>query len=842
MRTVRENIFSEESFTEENEDFTRKKLKNLLGEQTKKNETLCEKNFRLTAQLRSLLQLLQKKDFCIVEGALDLKRLKRSEKLGKVMGGIWKKTLKNAVVRIERESFCKRIYGKIGFFVWSIWNQKCKKVKNWAFWIWKKKIEKMRGFCRIFEWVRKKVLKKGFGNIKVVINSKIFYGRKVGKGMVLVLGICERRYRASQCFKDWKVVVKPKNWSLVWEIKRIFRSRLRSYFRDVWNWGFVRKNEGIEKEYKGSTEKCFRFMKKFVNLTALCGIKKKTDLIMAKNVLHRLKPSVYPEKNPLFLVFSLKKILKQRFSLLFRKRPNLIILSILKSHQATILSTSFHKILHFSYKFFTIPSQTPSNITAPSFSSLSANLKASQIALTEIKTDVSHLKSTLSQLKHQKNPLSSILTQKTLQINDLQGKLSKIIADFQELQSESAEKSSFYSQNNEKLEKEVEKNNKNITELENSIEYYCEAIINNENEGRSASLQLAQLQSSYKKVQEMYTTALNDKNRLNASETETKKQKIYLAGKIDNLAEEKENLLGKLRKSMEEIQEVSEGIRAKTLENKEILEKIVEMKEKGLGLIEKKKEMRKSLEEECDVKSSLLFHKQNELKKVKDALFNSRSQLDMMVKELKRTQQLKNSEESKGEEFLKEIGIENEKIAFAKAFAKKLEAEKERLIRENEKIREKVVEITEENLILNSQISGAEAENKRIFNERPGDDTEALRKYASSLEEKVKVLTISLSSSAGISNFSEKQGLEERIKKLQEQLDGCNEFAIRSRKEVSEAISEIENYANILVIMEEKMVETEQILQNSLKIKESAYKEVSEIRQQYYSLISKPHN
>ena len=473
--------------------------------------------------------------------------------------------------------------------------------------------------------------------------------------------------------------------------------------------------------------------------------------------------------------------------------------------------------------------------------------KSFSVQLTELKQDKNYQKKVLKSLLTEKSSLTAQLQSKDYQCIEIQNKLNIHLENIKLYQKEADDKVFFDSQTYEKLLAEVENNDKKIEELESSVNFYCNSINANENEGRASAVKFAQLQSSYKKAQELYSQAISEKNRLTSLETENKKQKIFFSGKIDKLAEEKEILLNKTLQIDEEISSIAEEI-SKNQNLESLKTVLINSKNKEKSLREKIQSLSESLEEENDLKNSLLFHKQNEVYKLKENLNSNKAQIESLIKEFH--QRVKKEEKDKKEkvsneffvlkakieEMDKELKNENNKVFTFQSQISQLLLEKQKFENEFKKHSETLGFLEDEHKKLVFELENKEKEKNSA---KSPENLEKLEEYSKNLESKIKEMTFSLSETNELKeHYQEKEALESKVKGLQSQLNECNEFALKSRNQVSEAISEIENYAKILSVMEEKMNETEETLEKAIYDKNQSIAELSTIRQQYYNLVS----
>ena len=479
--------------------------------------------------------------------------------------------------------------------------------------------------------------------------------------------------------------------------------------------------------------------------------------------------------------------------------------------------------------------------------SLSNSLKNTKIL--ELEQENLEIRKKINSFEANKKTKLSELNEKKRQCKDLENKLEKHLQGIKKFQLEAEEKVQFEGENCEQLMKEVEKNNQVIEKIEKSIDFYCADIGKIENEGRMAALQLSQLEASLKKGQEMLNSAVSEKARVTAAESEAKKQKIVLAGKIDLVAEEKEKYLNRIQEVLNEKRSVLNEIQEKKQRFAQVEELASEQEAKLSILNEKKRRISENLDEEFDVKGNLLFHKEKELHKLKETLNQSKLYTETLLKEL--NSKIKSEEKEKmskintelssiyhrNEETLREITLENQKIMSLSSNMQSVSFEKEKMQEELRIIQENLNKSLQYNQNLKEKLLFLTNSVKHPHSEEINPN---LREYSLSLEAKVKELTEELAKSQGLNKLnSVKSAHEAKIRDLEMKLKDCQEFAMRSRVDVAEAISEIEHYAHILNVMEEKMNETEEKVLICLREKESASENLMKTREDYFGFIAK---
>ena len=839
----------------EEEDFTSVKLKKLLQEQTKKNEFLNEKNIRLGVQQRSLLVLLQKKDLVIKElGMLAMgkgvnkeqggkriifwifERVKGLEKVG--FESIKKVGKLNEEIRLRGKEFVR--------YLETIWFSYAR-----VLFLELKKVRVRERHAEILcDNVRKIWARFGFNRIEEFVRCKNKQNLLKLKSITALLRIKDEIKTYSKLrnyfFSSWKNI--KKNYIQLLKVLIRLKSNRKQYaFKKIQKWFLIKSTNQLQNELSNSEKKCKSFSKAFLSINTLYLIlKNKISLKKHSSFFKwRQKPT---QKNLASLIIILKTLLKSRFHLLlnsFRKPRFLIFHTLSLSKKLSAFSTLFNYSSNLSIEMYSFEADTISSQNK----SLSSSNQTKKTKNIELEQENFEIKKKINLLETNKKSRLSELNEKNAQCKDLEKKLEKYLQDVKKFELEAEEKFQNEGEHCEQLMREVEKNNQVIEKIEKSIDFYCADIGKIENEGRMAALQLSQLEASLKKAQELFNSAVNEKTRVMSAESETKKQKVLLAGKIDLVAEEKEKYLNRLQEILNEKKNVLNEIQEKKQKLLEIEEIASEHEAKLSILNEKKRRISDNLDEEFDVKGNLLFHKEKELQKLKETLNQSKLFTESLLKDL--NSKIKSEEKEriskinselssisqKNEEILREVTIENQKVMSLSSNMQSISYEKEKMNEEFKIIQENLNKSSQYNQNLKEKLFILTNSIKHPQSEEINPN---LREYSLSLEAKVKELTEELARSQGLNKMnSVKAAHEAKIRDLEMKLKDCQEFAMRSRVDVAEAISEIEHYAHILNVMEEKMNETEEKVLICLREKESAGEDLMKIREDYFGFIAK---
>ncbi|OMJ90273.1 hypothetical protein SteCoe_7385 [Stentor coeruleus] len=836
MKTVKENTLESASPNENIEspggkdEITRDKLKKLLREQTKKNDGLTDKNFRLNTQLRSLIMLLQKKDMqlkdifeekaknkarkllgtkIIVSSLSSVLFTKKSWAMYKLTQNIYPSALKESAAK-HILFFYQQSEIKILYFAWD----NLKSNRN------KQKI--LERFIYLLE---AKFLSCGYRKLVEIFHSCI---QKECKSKVNFLQLIEVMDKAlstqesfSESFNKW-AQKKHKHTVLIEILNKGHLKRIRWAFATI-------QISSMEKKLKKSQDKNKKLIELFKDST---------------------KTTIFGEdwglRKPQLMKSALEVLIKSHFSIFSHDSSKKYLIQLIISIFKHLKQSSFNAINEYSLNLKLKSAEEDLKNAHSSELSSKAAIKGKQIQITELKTDHKTLKNSLEKVNQNIRVLKGSLRVKEEETSELEEKINKCNENLKKFQAESDSLSAQNNQRYEKLLKEIEANNNKIEEIEASIDFYCSDLQRLETEGRMGALQLSQLEVAQKKAQDLHNLLMNEKSRLQSAEIEHKKQKISFSSKIDTLACEKETLLERIRKGQDEKAFISSEIEVKEKVLYSLQDKFNDYSARQQVLDEKKQRLQQNLEEEYDMKESLLAHKQKELQKLKEALSLHKTQMDTMLKDLnlkiKREENDRNAKANqelvqisqKYEEITREIHAANLKINPLQAQIQSLTTEKLKLSDELKSTQEFLSKVNEENSFLKTEFMSLETPQNFSLDESSNDSLSNLREYSSSLEKKIKEITMSFGEVPEVSKYShEKLLLETKIKNLQAELNECNEFVMRSRQDVADAIAEIENYASILGVMEEKMNESEEQLIIRLREKEEAAEELKNAKQQY---------
>ena len=837
------------------DDFMTYKLKRLLQEQTIKNESLNEKNSRLNAQLKSLLVLLQKKDDEISasfyrNSARYLFRAQGAYLLAAWICGIRKRMIAGCFACLRNEGF-KRFDGCAKLFQESLMrvvdsrkSQVVDLVKDYRL-----RDLKLKKFALS---LRKLAMKFGFS---LIMNEMRLGKRIYRKYAALALAIQEITGKGfANCsllklfFSSWKCTA-AQGLSFPLPINSISRSIKKAVFHKIQLYSIRLTQHLALKELSTSETKCKVFSHKFKKLNSLILTVKSFNTKQKLRAFSSIKAKSHPSHPRHYLTFSniMIKLIKPYFkSFTSHLNPRPIFSFLLKKQQKlthqifqslSIYSFSLTEEI-LSFEFSTISNQG---------SSLSSSIPSLQSKLEELKKNNNSAQSLIGKQEDSHKEKTSIAGQSQQKLAELKDFLSRQRQELESFESENNLKISGFQENISKLRKTVEQNNAKIKKTEESFDSYCENIQMLENEGRTASVKLAQLVAANKKVQEVFTNVLSERNRLWAQESEVKKQKILFAGKIDTLAEEKEKMIERLAQVQHDKKGVFEELQVKNDEIQELNEVLTEISAKIEIMTDKKARILSRVDEDFDLKGNLLAHRQKELIKLKDHLSFNITQIESKQKELNLKSRPNDRDSAlklefsqlslKNDEIMKEIHSESSKVS---AFISDFTA----LSIKNDKLQEELKAAQDSLSITQENYSNL----KSRLNELSGPSATSsvdesfcgLKDYASALEAKIQELTEKIGNSPAVSRLqAAKSAHETRVSKLEARLKECQEFALKSRAEVAEAVAEIEHYAHILNVMEDKMNESEEMVLICLRDKEIAAEELMQVKDDYFGIIAK---
>lgn len=812
------------------DEVTRDKLKKLLREQTKKNDGLTDKNFRLNTQLRSLIMLLQKKDLQLK----DIFEEKAKNKSRKSLGTkIIVSSLSSVLFTMKSWAFCKitqnielpTLKESAAKHVLFFYQQSEFKMLHFAWDALKTYQNKCKILGIFIHLLEVRFLACGYRKLVEIFHSCVKEECKTKINFLqfieVIDGAMSTQQTFSECFNKW--AQKRSKPAVLCEIVN------KAHLKKV-RWAFATiQISSIKRLLENSQTRNEKIVKLFKDST---------------------KTTIFGEdwglRKPQLMKSALEALIKSHFSIFFSNSPKRYLIKLIAAIYKHLKQSSFNALIEFSLNLKLKSAEVDLKNAYSADSSSKAAIKGRQIQITELKTDYKSLKNSLEKAQQSIKVLKGSLRVKEEESSELEEKINKCSENLKKCQAESESLSSQSTQRYEKLFKEVEANNKKIEEMEASIDFYCSDLQRLETEGRMGALQLSQLETAQKKAQDLHNLLINEKSRLQSAEIEHKKQKISFSSKIDTLACEKEALLERFHKGQDEKAYINSEIEAKQKLLYSLQNTFNDYSARQQALDEKKQRLHQNLEEEYDMKESLLAHKQKELQKLKETLALHKTQIDAMLKELnskiKREENDRNAKANqellqisqKYEEITKEIHAENIKISPLQAQVQNLTTEKLKLSDELKSVQEILSKVNEENNFLKTEFMSLETPQNFSSDESPDDNFLNLKEYSSSLEKKIKEITMGIGEVPEVSKYShEKSLLESRIKNLQAELNECNEFVMRSRQDVADAIAEIENYASILGVMEEKMNESEEQLIIRLREKEEAVEELKNAKQQY---------
>jgi chromosome segregation ATPase len=295
------------------------------------------------------------------------------------------------------------------------------------------------------------------------------------------------------------------------------------------------------------------------------------------------------------------------------------------SNYSNIMSEEFLK-----FELQTLKTQSESSLSS---------LASLQLKLLDLNKQVMSFQLTFDQQEIIKKQKLIESNEQKRSLTEIGLELSKVESKIKETETENESKSRSYQESLEKIKKNMEQNNQKISKIEQNIDFYCVNIEKLEQEGTTAAFKLTQLESSYKKTQEILSNALNERNRFLAQDSELKKQKIILTGKIDSLAEEKEKMIEKLSQIKHEKTLAEQELKERAQESQELKEKLTEISTKLEILEDKKFRLSQQVDESFDLKENLLAHRQKELIKLKDHLSFNVTQSSLYKRKLTKFEQ-----------------------------------------------------------------------------------------------------------------------------------------------------------------------------------------------------------
>lgn len=488
-------------------------------------------------------------------------------------------------------------------------------------------------------------------------------------------------------------------------------------------------------------------------------------------------------------------------------------------------------------------------------SSLVSEIKILRTENFELKSEIEGFTEKLQNYIKDNQSLSHLLKEKETECQSLARNVQNHLSELEIYENKTLTERSLLNKENTDLQSQ----NSHLSEenyfLKSEFENIHKKLQEYEDERQGNMLQNAQLKGQIKKIQDMYNSLQAEKTKLQSSEIEQRKQIISLTTTIDSFGEDKQNFYQKLSKANESITQLQDQL-------SQYVQRNDHMSSNLQFYINQEKELHKELEElqdEITEKSNLLYQKENEVLKLAEIIETNKAQMLKYKKETENLQQ--NHETSKVKHLTKENQLLNQRIEeIQKINDKKINKEINELRCEAGEFKELAQQAANDNSLLQKELEIVTKDLTRIQQERDQllqaikekqtfhhqkseSQVQSLRDYCNNLEQKVQNLQNSLSKSKKHENeymtIKEMNAdLQDKNDKLQAELEEVNEVAITSRKEIALVTAEIENYANIFTIMEEKIAETEDLLKQAEQERDHAISEIKAVRQRYINIIA----
>ncbi|CAG9316701.1 unnamed protein product [Blepharisma stoltei] len=793
----------------EKERKARKKIRYLLDEQAIINEQLADENEILNVQQKSLLKLLITKDKQLESLAASLSSTLNTSENFKEMDNCETQTIIfdgiERIITRKLKSAWKR-------FELGTWAKIKERMEDQL------KIEKMNFGAMYLKHILVKNHQKNIENVWREFQKPIKTSSYLPR---IIIRIFEEQMKAS-IFKLKKNVIN----------RKITQEKARNFGAKIY---YLLQSHSYSKR---SLEHCF---KKWSS---------KQDCSQNVKILGKV------------ILNLLRNQLRLPFGLIYKSSIINIIDNLKQENQAKYINEAETEIDTFVKENSELKEELKIKLDERDF--LQSELDSAKQKIKEDENEIQESMIQNAQLKNQIKKLQDVLAQlqadkSKFQTNDIEQR-KQIISMTSALESLEEDKEKLFgslSQANEEimdLRKELKTQQNEKDFFKNELDTAKQKIKEYEDERQVSVLQNAQLKGQIKKIQDMFAQLQTEKSKFQANDIEQRKQIISLSSAIENLEEDKEQLFQKLSQANEEITDLRVQIN-ECAQSNELLSSNLQF------YMKQEKEIQKHLkesEDEIESKSNLLYQKENDLQKLNETNQSLRNQLNQVKKEIENLQQ--NPDKNKIKQLIKENSqlnakIEelqkssekrnNKEIAELKGELKKYQEISQQANHDNSLLHHELELVTNE---LNSiqeernQLLQVIKEKQTIHHQKSESQVQAMRDYCNNLEQKVQSLQTAVNKSKKYENEVEElkernESLEEKVAKLQAELEEVNEVAITSRKQIVLVTAEIENYASIFGIMEEKITETEERLKKAEHERDMAKLETQTIRQRYINKI-----
>jgi len=883
----------------EKERKARKRMRRLINEQTEINEALADENDLLTRQQESLLQLLSNKDRQLQSLAASLNSSSISSLKQKISGSSkGSQTYRLDCLKNLFLSRVKRSWKKLGTYT-KVAGLKDAELKSAVelsrcavlsiVSILKGRVQAQAAgmFYRLF---KKKHSKATFSSLHRIIGKAKAralhsYRHKVSSLQLkntakhAQLRVCLQSYQRS------KLEI-MKGGLIKWHSFKLLEKKISSFIQYLQRptrscmlkWaGTVRKMKlnSIQLERGEALKKVTDFSEKFLKLSSLKWNLKSASTKQAASALKawgkeakRIKDQ---NQGARILYRVLKVAMKPSLAALMHKPHNMLVCYVLKRILKRRLQLeAFRRIEEFSDEGAQVSYMMNETKLNEQLKNYQDSLRKLTIQTEDLKDEISAAKIRLSKLDNLPNSpvsrLSQELNEKRQECAVLAGKIESHIAELEIYKSKNQQEREELDDDCRSLKEAFSELKSKLNQIEAEQNQLLKQLASAEDERKLNKIQLTHVQSSVKKLHQQYESTLKEQDQNAASESESRKQLIKLTTQIDTLATDKENILGNAESLSGELSKLKDRLMHTIDEGRKLSEGAFEAQAKEEELTSKITDTTARGEAEVNKQTLALNANFDHISKLEDEAMQLREVAQKMRHELS----LKSSSTRSAQK--KEMKQKNEEM---RRYLSELEKHANTGRSTNSQLNIKVLNLNKEMAELKTELAGAKGaysralttnkENRAILEQLKAEQASLIREKDKALAEKrdreakdlmkmqslentraqleskmtrLSELIRQTSSPASPISKQDQQRLQYQLKQVEAELEECRQEASNSREEVTRILSEIENYARILEVMEDKLAEAETRTRTAEKRRAEAVSQMEEVRQRYIAILA----
>ncbi|OMJ67137.1 hypothetical protein SteCoe_35787 [Stentor coeruleus] len=767
-------------------------IRKLLEDEANKNEELAEENEILSKQIKSLIALLVEKD----EKIMDLNKNEQNPK----------EKIEEFVYKIDRIIKKKlRLFVAFGFC--KVFHEKTRKNN-----LFKEFFLRNKRICRIG-------LRFCHEGIQRIVKKSKINVRRLNK-------ILNKRLRI--VFND--ILLQKSGFNHTLKFFEILQCRIKGIncvqkLRNYWK-RWIRYNKTIKS--------INRYNRGGITINSIDS--KYAGFLLVKSVISCQKQKYFLDIR--------KSLLRKSFSK-SNFHTNALRLSLTQNSSSKNLSTLFNSITDLF--------ETTNQILSRQ-SSYTETISKLDYEITFLTTENSTLTNTLSSKTEKLQNLSSTLETSSKHYQTLQEKASDQIQLLETFTSKSSNFQSKYDQESSSLHEKIKKQQDFIKAAHTKLQQLINKQKQMTEENDLIKNQSTSIQMTIQKIHKNYAKVVEEKAKFQVSENETKNELGSLYHTSQVLENETNTLKSQLKNLISELENLKEeyGNKLLTIENLE--GKISEYKEYDEHLAGEIQNLEQEIDKEYETKEFKLQECQAEIQTTKDLISKARKDMENLKSQLKEVSDKnkfysqKPFEEysvvtKKYEESKKVLtNLKNSVLTISSSIAsnqKEISETKFAIRASKEDIEKKKLE----NSLLENKISLVSInmqENKK--------NKKVKRKNREELETYIKTLELQLQklreNHLKQTNYDVEHLKGEIIimgiqaEKMERELIYVKEEAAQRRLEVAQVKPEIENYANILAALEEKIAENEDRMLQVEVERDKIKAEIKIVRNRYINMIA----